>query len=135
MVVVVSFHWCGVISCELARRCVWRGAAEASGSGFLHVWESQRGRSDVDRRSRAVCFPDVDRAAGVVWAGTDAGEPGPREEGPRRRREGEAQARDGPEGDAGGRRGAGPDQEGARGHRPQVTGDARICGHVIRVAR
>jgi len=28
---------------------VWRGAAEASGSGFLHVWESQRGRSDVDR--------------------------------------------------------------------------------------
>jgi len=38
MAVEVGFH-CGVISCELARRGVWREAAEASDSGGVQrVW-------------------------------------------------------------------------------------------------
>jgi len=48
MAVVVGFHR-DVINCELARRDVRRGAAEASGScGVERVWAWQRGRSDLD---------------------------------------------------------------------------------------
>ena len=48
MDVVVGFHR-DVINCELARRDVRRGAAEASGScGVERVWAWQRGRSDLD---------------------------------------------------------------------------------------
>jgi len=55
MAVAARVHSGAVISCELARRCVWRGAAEANGRcGFRRVWAWQHGRSDVDPGPRAV---------------------------------------------------------------------------------
>jgi len=34
-----SIFYCHLVSCPLARRCVQRGAAEASGSGGIqHIW-------------------------------------------------------------------------------------------------
>jgi len=43
----VGFRY-DVISCKLARRGVWHGAAEASGGGVQRVLSLQRGRSDSD---------------------------------------------------------------------------------------
>ena len=54
MAVVVGFH-CDVVSCKLARRGVWRGAAEACGSGAdKRMWAWSRGRSDLYPQSRAI---------------------------------------------------------------------------------
>jgi len=53
MATVLGFH-SSIISFELARRGVWRGAAKASGSGGVtRVWARYiHGRSDLDPRER-----------------------------------------------------------------------------------